>query len=119
MGTTAFRDIKITKGDDFTLVFRMKYEEAGALLPLDLTGSVLTIKMDFSDGTERTYSTPGTEFNITDAVNGEATFTLSETVTDALPDTKYRGRWSLKRTIDGTTTKHIAGSVFLIDWTKT
>lgn len=119
MGTTARRDIKITKGDDFSLVLRMKYEEAGGLLPLDLTGSTLTLKLEFSDGTDLTYTSAGPELVITDAVNGEATFTLSDQATDALPDTKFRGRWSFKRTIDGTTTKHIAGSVFLIDWTTT
>lgn len=119
MGTTARRDIKIVKGDDFTLLFRLKYMDAGAFLPLDLTGSVIAIKMDFPEGTELTYSTTGSELAITDAANGEVTLTLSETATDALPAAKYRGRWSLKRTIDGKTTKHIAGNVILIDWTAT
>ena len=120
MGTTARKDIKIKKGDDFTLQLRLKYYEAdGALTALDLTGSTLTIQFDFADGTTLSYPSTGSAWTFSSPTTGEAKFTLSDTATDALPNAKFRGRWTLKRTIDGTTTTHIGGSVYLIEWTVT
>jgi len=120
MGTIARKDIKIKRGDDFTLQLRLKYYETdGALAALDLTGSTLTIQIDFADGSTYSYPSTGSQWTISSPTSGEATFTLSDTVTDGFPTPRYKGRWTLKRTIGGNTTTHIAGSVIMLDWTAT
>lgn len=120
MGTTARRDLKIKRGDTFSLVLRLRYFDEGTdgELPLDLTGSILTITMQATDsGQEWAWASTGPEWDMSGEASGEATFTLSDAVTNTLPEPNTRMRWSLKRAIDGTVTTHIAGNVTMIDWT--
>lgn len=75
---TANRNIEITKGDDYSHVVTIASRISGVIVPDNITGRTYTGQID---------TTPAQAFTIvvTNAVNGEITLSLADTVTAGMP----------------------------------
>lgn len=83
-------DIEIWKGESAVIPFVFQTTDGGAPSPIDLTGSTVTMFIQY--GTTKLTLDNGTNggVTLTDAANGEAEIALTYTQTAALPESGSR-----------------------------
>lgn len=110
----AQKNLEVWKGNTFALPISLKTRTNGVTTPVDLTGSILVFRAEWTGGFLRKSTAIADGFSVLDAVAGSARLTLSVAETRALP--VGRIKYEVERQTGADQTTILFGELVVAGW---